>query len=57
MSINYALDRFVIGAGYYISNLDYYSGRRNVTLPNGQKFHVPKKEISQSIFLSAGYTF
>lgn len=57
VSINYALDRFVIGAGYYISNLDYYSGRRNVTLPNGQKFHVPNKEISQSVFLSAGYTF
>lgn len=56
-SINFRIDRFIIGAGYYISNLDYYSGRRNVTLANGQKFHVPKKELSQSIFLSLGYTF
>lgn len=56
-SINFAIDRFIIGAGYYISNLDYYSGRRNVILANGQKFYVPKKEISQSIFLSFGYSF
>lgn len=56
-SINFAIDGFIIGAGYYISNLDYYSGRRNVILANGQKFYVPKKEISQSIFLSFGYSF
>lgn len=56
-SVNFAIDRFIIGAGYSISNLDYYSGRRNVTLANGQKFYVPKKELSQSIFLSLGYTF
>ncbi|MDE6227698.1 MAG: hypothetical protein K2M63_09310 [Muribaculaceae bacterium] len=56
-SINFRIDRFIIGAGYYISNLDYYSGRRNVTLANGQKFYVPKKELSQSIFLSLGYIF
>ncbi len=56
-SVNLAIDRFIIGAGYYVSNLDYYSGRRNVTLANGEKFHVPKKEISQSVFLSVGYTF
>lgn len=56
-SANFSIDRFVIGVGYYISNLDYYSGRRNVTLANGQKFHVPKRELSQSVFLSAGYTF
>lgn len=57
VSVNFAIDRFIIGAGYYISNLDYYSGRRNVTLPDGQKFYVPKKELSQSVFLSIGYTF
>lgn len=57
VSANFAIDRFIIGAGYYISNLDYYSGRRNVTLANGQKFYVPKKEISQSVFLSLGYSF
>lgn len=57
VSFNFAIDRVVIGAGYYLSNLDYYSGRRNVTLANGQKFHVPEKELSQSIFLSIGYTF
>ena len=56
-SINFSIDRFIIGAGYYISNLDYYSGRRNVTLAKGQKFYVPKKELSQSIFLSIGYLF
>lgn len=56
-SVNFAIERFIIGAGYYISNLDYYSGRRNVTLANEQKFYVPKKELSQSIFLSLGYTF
>lgn len=57
VSVNFAIDRLIIGAGYYISNLDYYSGRRNVTLANGQIFYVPKKEISQSIFLSFGYSF
>lgn len=56
-SVNFAIERFIIGAGYYISNLDYYSGRRNVTLANEQKFYVPKKELSQSIFISLGYTF
>lgn len=56
-SVNFAIDRFIIDAGYYISNLDYYSGRRNVTLANGQKFYVPKKELSQSVFLSVGYSF
>lgn len=55
-SIKLSADRFVFGAGYNISNLDYYSGRRNVTLANGQKFYVPKKELSQSIFISIGYT-
>lgn len=57
LSVNMSIDRFVIGAGYGISNLDYYSGRRNVTLQNGSKFWVPKKELSQSIFLSVGYQF
>lgn len=56
-SVNFSIGRVVIGAGYYISNLDYYSGRRNVTLANGQKFYVPKKELSQSVFLSIGYCF
>ena len=55
-SIKLSADRFVFGAGYNISNLDYYSGRRNVTPANGQKFYVPKKELSQSIFISIGYT-
>ena len=26
-------------------------------LDNGQKFYVPKRELSQSIFLSIGYAF
>lgn len=57
VSVNIAIDRFVLGAGYYISDLDYYSGRRNVTLPGGNKFYVPEKELSQNIFLSVGYSF
>lgn len=57
LSVNFSIDRFVLGAGYGISNLDYYSCRRNITLPNGVKYHVPKKEISQNIFLSVGYKF
>ncbi len=57
MSINFAIDCFIIGAGYNISDLDYYSGRRNVTLANGQKFYVLNKEVSQSIFISLGYLF
>lgn len=56
-AVNMSIDRIVIGAGYTISNLDYYSGRRNVTLPDGNKFHVPAKELSQSVFLSLGYRF
>ena len=56
-SVNFSIGRVILGAGYYISNLDYYSGRRNVTLANGQKFYVPKKELSQSVFLSIGYSF
>ena len=54
-SICFSVDRFVFRGGYYISNLDYYSGRRNVQLANGNKYYVPKKEFSQSIFLSIGY--
>ena len=57
LSVNMSIDRIVIGAGYGISNLDYYSGRRNVMLQNGSKFRVPQKELSQSIFLSIGYKF
>ncbi len=56
-SVNMAVDRFIIGAGYSISNLDYYSCRRNVTLPDGHKFHVPGKTLSQSVFVSLGYSF
>ena len=55
VSVCLSVDRFVFRGGYYISNLDYYSGRRNVMLANGNKFYVPKKELSQSIFLSIGY--
>ena len=54
-SVCVAVDRLVFRGGYYISNLDYYSGRRNIQLANGQKFYVPKREISQSVFLSVGY--
>ena len=57
LSANLAIDRYVVGAGYSISTLDYYSGRRNVTLPNGSKFHVPDKKPCQTIFLSIGYLF
>lgn len=56
-SINFAVGRFIFKGGYSISNLDYYSGRRNITLDNGQKYYVPKRELSQSVFLSIGYVF
>ena len=56
-SVCFSVDRIVLRTGYYISNLDYYSGRRNVVQENGVKFHVPKKELSHSIFLSVGYMF
>lgn len=56
-SVNFAIDRFVIGAGYAFSDLDYYSCRRNVTLDDGTKFYVPKKEMSHTVFLSLGYKF
>ena len=55
ISVCFSVDRFVFRGGYCISNLDYYSGRRNVRLANGNQFYVPKKELSQSIFLSIGY--
>lgn len=47
ISVCFSVDRFVFRGGYYISNLDYYSGRRNIQLANGNKFYVPKKELSQ----------
>lgn len=56
-SLNLKIDRIVCGIGYSISNLDYYSGRRNVTLEDGAKFWVPKKSVSQSIFIKIGYLF
>lgn len=57
LSANIAIDRYVIGAGYSISTLDYYSGRRNVILADGTKFHVPHKQPFQTVFLSIGYMF
>ena len=57
MSVRLDIDRIVIGAGYGLSNLDYYSGRRNITLQDGSKFYVPDKELSQSIFLFIGFQF
>ncbi len=49
-SVCFAVDRFVFRGGYYISNLDYYSGRRNITLANGNKYYVPKKELAKVSF-------
>ncbi|WP_297065685.1 hypothetical protein, partial [uncultured Duncaniella sp.] len=57
LTLNMQFERFVVGAGYQISNFDYYSSRRNVTLADGQKFHVPAKELSHNVFLSVGYMF
>lgn len=54
-SANFSINRFIIRMGYCLSNLDYYSGRRNITLANGQRYYVPKKELSQSVFVSIGY--
>ena len=57
VSANFAIDHLIIGCGYAISNFDYYACRRNVILPTGNKFYVPKKELSKNIFLSIGYAF
>ena len=57
ISAKISIERWVLGLGYEISDFDYYSCRRNITLPNGSKFYVPKKEISQSVLLSVGYKF
>jgi hypothetical protein len=57
LSANVSRDRFVVGLGYEISNFDYYSSRRNVTLQNGEKYWVPKKELSQSVYVTLGYKF
>ena len=57
LSINFSIEEFVFGGGFGISNLDYYSCRRNIALPDGRKFQVPGKEMSRSIFLMVGYNF
>lgn len=57
LSAKLQVERWVVGIGYELSNFDYYSCRRNITLASGVKFHVPKKQLSQSIFLSVGYKF
>jgi len=57
ISANFSVDRAVVGLGYGFSNFDYFSCRRNIQLPNGAKYYVPKKEFSQSIVLSVGYKF
>lgn len=57
IAVNVALDSWIVGAGYGVSDLDYYSSRRHVTLPGGKRFHVPDRQLSQSIFLSLAYDF
>jgi hypothetical protein len=57
LSANVSLDRFVVGLGYEISTFDYYSCRRNITLQNGNKYWVPEKELSQSVYVTLGYKF
>lgn len=57
ISAQLAIDRWTVGIGYEISDFDYYSCRRKITLQKGHKFKVPKKEMSQSILLTAGYKF
>lgn len=57
VSLNLSIGRWILAGGYGISNLDYYSCRRNVALPGGKKFPVPDKELSQSVFISLGYIF
>ena len=57
ISVDFAIGNVIFRGGYCLSNLDYYSGRRNVALANGSKFYVPCRELSQSVFLSIGYAF
>lgn len=56
-SMTVAFDRFICSLGYELSNFDYYSCRRNVMLPAGHKYPVPKRRISQKVFLAIGYNF
>ncbi len=56
-SANIMFDCIIIGAGYAVSNFDYYSCRRNVTLPSGDKYPVPRKRLAQMAFLSIGCCF
>lgn len=57
-SISLNIDRFVLSTGYSISNLDIYSGRRNIVVENlklDQK--LPIREYTYSFFISLGYCF
>lgn len=54
VSLNMSIDRFLLGVGYGLSNLDYYSCRRNISLNGNTKFRVPQKELSHAIFISIG---
>lgn len=56
-SANVMLDCIIIGAGYAVSNFDYYSCRRNVMLPSGDRYPVPRKRLAQNVFLSVGCCF
>lgn len=57
VSVNIAFDYLVFGASYSVSNLDYYSGRRGVTLADGTALYVPARELFQSVSVSVGYLF
>jgi len=57
-AISLHIDRFIISSGYSISNFDIYSGRRNILI-EGVKLDskLPKREYTNSFFLSLGYSF
>ena len=56
-SFNMAWNKWLFGIGFCISNLDYYSARRRLKLPDGQLYSVPARQLSYSLDLSVGFQF
>lgn len=54
ISLNMSIDRLLLSIGYGLSNLDYYSCRRDISLNSNTKFPVPQRGLSHSIFIAIG---
>lgn len=57
-SVSLNVDRFILSAGYSISNFDIYSGRRNIVIENMKlDQELPAKVYTHTVFISLGYCF